>query len=70
MSLGGVALVAIVIVATVFVVRPLLPSLVMPPGRLTPFATWTAGLANGAVFAWACGPGAIVPWLRSHSRHS
>jgi two-component system NtrC family sensor kinase len=53
MSLGGAAVVAVVIVATVFVVRPLLPPLVMPPGRLTPFAIWTAGLANGAVFIWA-----------------
>jgi two-component system NtrC family sensor kinase len=53
MILGVAVVVASVVVATVFVVRPLLPPLVMPPGRLTPFAIWTAGLANGAVFVWA-----------------
>ena len=44
---------SILIVATVSVVRPLLPSLVMPPGRLTPFAVWSTGIANGAVALWA-----------------
>src|SRR5262245_53451739 len=42
-----------VIVLMVRIVCPLLPSLVMPPGRLTPFAVWTAGILNGVVALWA-----------------
>jgi hypothetical protein len=49
---GSVAL-SIVIVLVVLLVCPVLPPLVMPPGRLTPFAVWTGGLVNGAVAAWA-----------------
>ena len=33
--------------------RPFLPSLVMAPGRLTPFAIATAGIATGATCLWA-----------------
>src|SRR5262249_50304947 len=42
-----------VIALMVRIVSPLLPSLVMPLGRLTPFAVWTAGILNGAVAMWA-----------------
>jgi len=35
------------------IVAPLMPSPVMPPGRITPLAVWTAGIVNGAVAAWA-----------------
>jgi signal transduction histidine kinase len=34
-------------------IRPLLPSMVMPPGRLTPFAIWVAGIMNGVAGVWA-----------------
>src|SRR5207244_11711290 len=37
----------------VLLVHPLLPSLVMQPGRLTPFAVWTGGVLNGVVAVWA-----------------
>lgn len=53
MSVGVVVALALLIVLGVLVVRPLLPALVMRPGRLTPFAIWTAGIANGAVAVWA-----------------
>jgi len=43
---------SIVIVLTVLIVEPVLPSLVMKPGRLTPFAVWTGGILNGAVALW------------------
>src|SRR5262249_34845410 len=43
----------IVIVQVVLIVYPLLPSLVMRPGRLTPFAVWTGGILNGVVALWA-----------------
>ena len=49
---GCVALGA-VIALMVRIVSPLLPSLTMPPGRLTPFAVWTAGILNGVVAMWA-----------------
>jgi signal transduction histidine kinase len=49
---GCVALSAVV-AFTVGIVAPLLPPLVMRPGRLTPFAVWSAGILNGAVTAWA-----------------
>jgi signal transduction histidine kinase len=45
----GCVAVSVVIVVMVRIVTPLLPSLVMSPGRLTPFAVWTAGALNGAV---------------------
>jgi signal transduction histidine kinase/ActR/RegA family two-component response regulator len=50
--LGCVVLSALIGVM-VYIVCPLLPSLVMPPGRLTPFAVWTAGIVNGVVAVWA-----------------
>src|SRR5262245_809235 len=49
---GSVAL-SIVILLVVLLVCPILPPLVMRPGRLTPFAVWTGGMLNGAVAAWA-----------------
>src|SRR5262249_12315273 len=42
-----------VLALVVLLVHPLLPSLVMQPGRLTPFAVWTGGVLNGAVAVWA-----------------
>ena len=51
---GGAAVALVIgIVAAVLAVQPLLPPLVMKPGRLTPFAVWTAGIVNGAVTLWA-----------------
>jgi signal transduction histidine kinase len=50
---GAIPVLSIVIVAAVLGVQPLLPSLVTPPGLLTPFAVWTAGIVNGAVALWA-----------------
>src|SRR5262245_10710841 len=35
------------------IVSPLLPSMVMPPGRITPFGVGTAGILNGVVALWA-----------------
>jgi len=35
------------------IVSPLLPSMVMPPGRITPFGVWAAGILNSAVAVWA-----------------
>jgi signal transduction histidine kinase len=49
---GCVALSA-VIGLVVYVVCPLLPPLVMRPGRLTPLAVWVGGIVNGVVAAWA-----------------
>jgi hypothetical protein len=54
---------SIVIVLTVLVVQPVLPSLVMNPGRLTPFAVWTAGLLNGGVALWG-----LWVWRRGHGK--
>jgi signal transduction histidine kinase/CheY-like chemotaxis protein len=51
---GSVA-VSIVIALLVLIVCPLLPPLVMPPGRLTPFAVWIAGVINGVAAVWALG---------------
>src|SRR5712691_11917162 len=51
---GTVAL-SVLIVFSVLIVHPLLPPLVMRPGRLTPFAVWTAGIVNGGVALWALG---------------
>ena len=52
--LGGVVLgLSVVFVVGVFVVYPLLPDLVVRPGRMTRFAVMSAGIANGAVALWA-----------------
>jgi len=40
------------IALTVLRVRPLLPSLVMPPGRFTPFTLWSAGIILSAIGVW------------------
>jgi len=53
LSAGAAVALSIVIVLTVLVVQPVLPPLVMKPGRLTPFAVWTAGIVSGAVALWA-----------------
>ncbi len=44
---------SILLVLVVLQIRPFLPSLVMRPGRLTPFAIWVAGASNGLVAVWA-----------------
>lgn len=44
---------SVAIVVVVMEIRPLLPSLVMRPGRLTPFAVWAAAVGNGLLAAWA-----------------
>jgi len=49
----GLLVLSVVIVIAVLQVRPILPSLVMLPGRMTPFAIWVAGIANGLVGIWA-----------------
>src|SRR3989442_11542880 len=49
----GLLVLSVVIVIAVLQVRPILPSLVMLPGRMTPFAIWVAGTANGVVGIWA-----------------
>ncbi|MFQ5961615.1 MAG: ATP-binding protein, partial [Candidatus Methylomirabilales bacterium] len=51
----GVAIffLSILVVLTVIRLRPVLPSLVMPPGRLTPFAIGVAGVSNGLIGVWA-----------------
>jgi signal transduction histidine kinase/ActR/RegA family two-component response regulator len=64
---GGVLLVAIAIIFTVSRVEHLLPTLVMRPGRLTPFAVLAGGLANMAVAAWALW-GARPKAERNHDR--
>ncbi len=48
----GCVVLSAVIAVMVHIVAPLLPSLVMPPGRLTPFAVWTAGSSTAS---WRCG---------------
>src|SRR5437899_3464927 len=53
MIVASIVALSVAIVFAVLIVQPLLPSLVMRPGRLTPFAVWTAGIANGAVGLWA-----------------
>ena len=60
--LGCVVLSALIGVM-VYIVCPLLPSLVMPPGRLTPFAVWTAGIVNGVMTVWA-----LWAWRRGLSQ--
>jgi signal transduction histidine kinase len=52
LTAGATVALSTVIVLTVVIVQPVLPSLVMKPGRLTPFAVWTAGILNGAVALW------------------
>src|SRR5437870_13565318 len=49
----GLLVLSAVVASAVVRIRPLLPSLVMPPGRITPFAIWVAGIANGLVGIWA-----------------
>src|SRR5437867_9739430 len=49
----GLLVLSAVIVIAVVQIRPVLPSLVMLPGRMTPFAIWVAGIANGLVGIWA-----------------
>src|SRR5262249_30726196 len=44
----------VLLITTVPRVRPLLPSLVMPPGRVTPFTQWSAGLVLAALALWVC----------------
>src|SRR4029453_3039787 len=51
--IAGCLALRVVIMVLVRAVAPLLPSPVMPPGRITPAAVWTAGIANGVVAAWA-----------------
>jgi signal transduction histidine kinase len=53
LTIAGCVAVGTVIGLVVRIVTPLLPSLVMPPGRLTPFAVWSAGLVHGVVAVWA-----------------
>ena len=52
LALGLFAL-AVTIVAIVVQIRPIVPSFVMPPGRWTPFALWTAGSVIGLAALWA-----------------
>src|SRR5439155_753568 len=47
----------IVIVVAVLAIRPLLPSLVMKPGRLTPFAILAGAVSIGLVGVWALAAG-------------
>src|SRR5262249_8552008 len=45
----GLFFLSLAIVGAVITVRPMLPSLVMRPGRLTPFAVWSAAVMYGIV---------------------
>jgi signal transduction histidine kinase len=49
---AGVFAFGLVLALTVPRVRPLLPSLVMPPGKFTPFTSWSAALVLAAFAAW------------------
>jgi signal transduction histidine kinase len=49
---AGVFVLGIVLALAVPRVRPLLPSLVMPPGKFTPFTLWSASLILGAFAVW------------------
>src|SRR5215475_10989104 len=51
--IAGCLALSVVITVLVRAVAPLLPSPVMPPGRITPLAVGTAGIASGLVAAWA-----------------
>ena len=53
LSVGGTVALSMLFVVAVLLLHPLLPPLVMKPGRMTPFAMWTAGIANSAVALWA-----------------
>ena len=44
---------AVFVIVVVVQIRPLVPSLVMPPGRWTPFALWASGLIVGGAAIWA-----------------
>src|SRR3989442_1029966 len=59
----GLLVLSAVIVIAVVEIRPILPSLVMPPGRMTPFACWVGGISNGLVGIWALwgGPTKFAP---------
>jgi signal transduction histidine kinase len=50
---AGVLCAGAILVLTVLLVRPHLPSLVMKPGRMTPFTIWLAGTASALVAGWA-----------------
>jgi signal transduction histidine kinase/ActR/RegA family two-component response regulator len=49
---AGVLVFGVVLVLMVLRVRPLLPSLVMPPGRFTPFTLWSASLILVTFALW------------------
>ena len=49
---AAVFLLGVTLAALVPIIRPLLPSLVMPPGRFTPFTLWSATLCLGALAIW------------------
>jgi len=49
---AGVFVLSLIVVVAVLRVRPLLPSLVMPPGRFTPFTLWSASIILAAFIAW------------------
>ena len=48
-----IAACAVLVIVVVVQIRPHLPSLVMPPGRWTPFAVSISGLVIGAAAVWA-----------------
>ena len=48
----GLTMIALVIMVLVVQIRPIMPSLVMPPGRWTPFALWASGALVGAAALW------------------
>jgi signal transduction histidine kinase len=49
---AGVFALGVVLALAVPRVRPLLPSLVMPPGKFTPFTLWSTSLILGAFAVW------------------
>lgn len=49
---AGVFALGVALALAVPRIRPLLPSLVMPPGRFTPFTLWAASLILGACAVW------------------
>lgn len=53
----GVVGLSVLLVMGILKIEPLLPSMAMKPGRMTPFAIWFAGVSNGLFGAWAiwCG---------------
>ncbi|MBI4607943.1 MAG: GAF domain-containing protein [Candidatus Rokubacteria bacterium] len=61
----GLFCLAVLLVITVIEIRPLLPSLVMKPGRLTPFAIAAAGVTNGLVAIWALWGGLRRGWRKA-----